>query len=117
MNSQWELNVEASKFLADMITAGEEPTEITLRVGFLKDDDGNLKHGLLAFETECPEEGASLLVETAPPESDGYYEGRYWLLVSFLRNMAKGDGRFFHQTHPANAVRLINEKLNEVRVR
>lgn len=62
----WTLNPETAKFLADMITAGDEPTEITFRVGFIEDDDGSVKHGLLVYESDYPEEGASLLAESQP---------------------------------------------------
>lgn len=63
---QWHLDSETSKFLADMITADNEPTEITLCVGKIQEDDGTVKHGLLVFESEEYEEGASLLVECEP---------------------------------------------------
>ena len=62
----WHLDVETVRFLVEMINAGDEPTEIVLRVGYIQDDDGNVKHGLLVEDAEYPEEGASLLVECAP---------------------------------------------------
>ena len=64
---EWSLDQDTAKFLADMITAGDEPAEITLRVGFIRDDDGSVKHGLLVYESEYPEEGASILAESPEP--------------------------------------------------
>jgi len=60
----WHLDAETAKFLADMIMADapDEPTAITLRVGFIEDDEGNVSHGLLVEDFEYPEEGASMLV-------------------------------------------------------
>ncbi|WP_341714489.1 hypothetical protein [Limnobacter sp.] len=62
----WELNEETAKFLADLILANDEPTPVTLSVGFIKDDDGKIQHGLRVHESEYPEEGAELLVESTP---------------------------------------------------
>lgn len=62
----WHLDAETAKFLADMITADDEPTEITLRLGFIRDDDGKVQYGLLVEDSEYPEEGACLLVECEP---------------------------------------------------
>jgi hypothetical protein len=62
----WELNEETAKFLADLILANDEPTPVTLSVGFIKDDDGKIQHGLRVHESEYPEEGAMLLVESTP---------------------------------------------------
>ena len=39
---------------------------ITLRIGYVRDDDGTVRHGLLASYTDYPEEGATLLVECPP---------------------------------------------------
>lgn len=66
----WHLDAETAKFLADMIMADapDEPSAVTLRVGFIKDDDGKIQHGLLVEDSEYPEEGASLLVETPAPQ-------------------------------------------------
>lgn len=62
----WELNEETAKFLADLILANDEPTPVTLSVGFIKDDDGKIQHGLRVHESEYPEEGGELLVESTP---------------------------------------------------
>lgn len=62
----WELNEETAKFLADLILANDEPTPVTLSVGFIKDDEGKIQHGLRVHESEYPEEGAELLVESTP---------------------------------------------------
>jgi hypothetical protein len=64
---RWHLDQETSKFLADLITGGDEPAEITLQLGRIKDDDGTVQYGLLVCESEYPEEGYSLLVECADP--------------------------------------------------
>lgn len=67
----WHLDAETAKFLADMITADDEPTEITLRLGFIRDDDGNVQYGLCVEESDYPEEGATLLVECNPLRFQG----------------------------------------------
>jgi hypothetical protein len=67
--NEWHLDQESAKFLADLITGNDEPAEITLRLGFVKDDDGKVQYGLLVCESEYPEEGYSLLVECDPPSA------------------------------------------------
>lgn len=62
----WELDEETAKLLADLILANDDPTPVTLSVGFIKEDDGKIKHGLRVYESEYPEEGAILLSESTP---------------------------------------------------
>lgn len=64
---RWELDKETSKLLADLILANDDTTSVTLSVGFIKEDDGEIKHGLRVYESEYPEEGAILLVESTVP--------------------------------------------------
>ncbi len=74
---EWDLDAEAIKFLAETLQAsiqndyGDEPTPITLRVGNIEYDDGTIKYGLLVLDTDYPEEGASLLAESPPPQPSG----------------------------------------------
>jgi len=65
----WQLDEETAKFLADMITANDEPTPVTLSVGFCVDDDGKLEYGLRVHEIDYPEEGASMLVQMDMPSA------------------------------------------------
>lgn len=60
----WELDADTAKFLSDLILGNDEPTPITLSVGFVQNDDGSIQHGLRVHETEYPEEGVSLLIES-----------------------------------------------------
>ncbi|HEX3163587.1 MAG TPA: hypothetical protein VHQ92_13500 [Pseudolabrys sp.] len=78
--NEWHLDQESAKFLADLITGNDDPAEITLRLGFVKNDDGKVQYGLLVCESEYPEEGYSLLVEcdlpTAPhPQGEAHGQG------------------------------------------
>lgn len=63
-NLVWNLDANTAKILADMITSGDEPIAITLRIGSIQEDDGTIMRGLLAFDSEYPEEGAILLAES-----------------------------------------------------
>jgi hypothetical protein len=74
----WALDDETAKFLADLINGNDEPTPITLSVGFCQDDDGKVEYGLRVHETEYPEEGASMLVEMEFPAApvDSVEEGK-----------------------------------------
>jgi len=87
--AEWHLDSEAAQFLAELITADEDgPTEISLRVGQIKDDDGTVKHGLLVYETEYPEEGASLLVECPPLYNRPQQSAQVPLTQEQIREMA-----------------------------
>jgi hypothetical protein len=53
---QIDLTEEEGKAIADLVMAGDEPCEVTLCVG-----DGCEGHGLYAWQSEYPEEGASFI--------------------------------------------------------
>jgi len=113
--AEWHLDSEAAQFLAELITAGEDgPTEISLRVGQIKDDDGTVKHGLLVYETEYPEEGASLLVECPPlythPQQAAQVPLSEELEAAYETLAAIGDYAHHHSTGPA-----VPDALWEVR--
>lgn len=66
-NQKWELGEEACKFLINMLMAdSEEITRIGFQVGFIKCDDEKIEHGLLVYDAEYPEEGATILAESEP---------------------------------------------------
>jgi len=64
----------------------------------------------------CHHCNAPVTIRVMPEEApDGYFEGRYWLLVSFLRNILRG--REFRYMHPDDQDKLIREKLEEVKLK
>jgi hypothetical protein len=65
----FHLDEKAAEWLREFIGDGEAQA-ITLDVGFVKDDDGAIKHGLRVVASEYPEEGAVLLVELAAPVAE-----------------------------------------------
>jgi hypothetical protein len=64
---EWELDDATAALLRRFIGDDEECQGITLSVGYIKDDDGKVEHGLCVRSTEYPEEGGVLLAPCAPP--------------------------------------------------
>lgn len=68
---EWHLDVDAVKMIHDFTKSddGDDPYEITLSVGELRDDDGGGKeYGLRMHLTDYPEEGGVMLVAMPPVE-------------------------------------------------
>ena len=66
---EWHLDEAAAGLLHAMTGGDEDPTPVTLFVGYSRDDDGKLVYGLHAYESEYPEEGVTPLLEFAAPST------------------------------------------------
>lgn len=64
----WHLDEDAAESLSQFI-GDSEPAPITLSVGAVAHDDGTEKYGLRCWNSEYPEEGCILLVESERPVS------------------------------------------------
>lgn len=111
----WELNEETAKFLADLILANDEPTPVTLSVGFIKDDDGKIQHGLRVHESEYPEEGAELLVESTPSPQKSPPAELVRELVEALEQITKCDSEGFPVTTFQQREKIAKDALKSAK--